>query len=336
MPTSLLDLPSELLDYIIEIVLTYRGQLPRTTDNLLSHGVREAWSRGAGTCRSWAYGPNNVKYSNKQEEGYISWTSTPLTLLLVNRKIAELTKWRLQKPGHYALDVVMVDEMHLWPTWKLLSPPCLHVDRLTATFRIEGISPTMEGRRFRFCHSDGAPPRITWCFYYLLERFLECGPLVEHRRPDSQKPIPQRFTINQLTLDFLTPRGRIAPSSIEYSNWLEGRDNSDPSTAYRWPYNTVETLMIRPEWLASMISNYIGYLLGMDRHMMYHGKMLYERIGSITICQDGSLMRVFPIDRRLKDLDFGTVSDSDRLAAFRGWKERTYKIRESAGLPVIY
>ncbi|PLB53493.1 hypothetical protein P170DRAFT_131201 [Aspergillus steynii IBT 23096] len=307
MPLNILDLPSELLDRIVGLVLTHRDSPPSTSDRLHTFGDRILVLRPLPTGRNdydKSYGYGNVKYYANQEPLYHNWTSASASLLLVNRQLAEVTRWRLgqlSKSSHYALDVMLVNEMELWPTWTFLTPPCEQVDTLTATFRITGTSPTLDGRKFRFTSGQDEPPRIIWCFFHLLETFVECGPLAEHRQSEPQAESRDRFTIKNLTLDFKTPTGLMAPSSLEYDNWLEGHGNKDPRTSYTWPYNTVETLMMRPEWLVSLISDYIGYSLDMNMFSHNFGKFLMEHVGNIRICLDGSLVKMHSVEHRIKE-----------------------------------
>ncbi|KAH8424386.1 uncharacterized protein LDX57_002137 [Aspergillus melleus] len=335
MPLNILDLPSELLDRIVELVITHQDSPVSTSD-------RVAWPRELETLTSSTPdGRDNVMYCKNQEAPYHNWKSASPTLLLVNRQLAELTRRRLAQfsnSSHYALDVMLVNETELWPTWTFLTPPCQHVNKLTVTLRITGTSPTLDGRKYRFTPFDGAPP-IVWCFFYLLSRFLECGPLAED--PEINPPAHDRhpFTINELTLNVETPSGLIAPRSISYENWLQGRDNKDPRTSYTWPYNTVETLMIWPEWLVKLISDYIGYALDMQGLFLRgFGHTLHKCIGTIRICLDGSVVKVHAVDRRLKEY---VDRQRQQLTGFAAKLVLTsidelYEERKRAGLPVVY
>ncbi|KAE8381515.1 hypothetical protein BDV26DRAFT_255329, partial [Aspergillus bertholletiae] len=176
MSTSIQDLPNELLDFIVQLVLI--------CDNSSLNGPQApyedyvSWTRRA-PCRSWSYGPRHVRYWQKQDV-----CSSRLALLLVNRQLAHITRRRLDQlatlTSSLKLDVIVVNETDLLPTWRFLPNVRRHVDDLTATFRIVGTSPTIEGRWQRLLPDHGTPPPILWAFFYLLERFLEVGPLMEH------------------------------------------------------------------------------------------------------------------------------------------------------------
>ncbi|KAE8138656.1 hypothetical protein BDV38DRAFT_69152 [Aspergillus pseudotamarii] len=331
MPTSLLDLPNELLEQIVQLALTYDKpppDCPQAPYEGHVSGPRKA------PCRSWSYGPSHVKYWKKQD-----WQSGCPSLLLLNRRIAEIARRRLDLvPCSLRLDVILANETDLLPTWCFLSKVCRRVDDLTATFRIIGTSPTLEGRRQRFRPGYGTPPPILWSFYYILERFLEVGPLAEHRLPTASprsKRMP--FSINRLNLDFVSSKdGTVAPIRIGVFDWMNGIDNEDDVESCAWSYSDLASWLMRPEWLAEFISGYIRYLLRMGDRAELHGAMMYEYVGSIRICVDGNLLEEYRLDYILKDLNLTYGADETRRNSFVRWKAKAYRVRQEAGLPVIF
>ncbi|KAB8207922.1 hypothetical protein P875_00138529 [Aspergillus parasiticus SU-1] len=332
MPTSLLDLPNELLDLIVQLAWVSDNSLgcpPPPHEDHVS-GPRKA------PCRSWSYGPSHVKYWKNQD-----LYSSRLALRLVNRRIAHITKSRLDQlvtlPTSLKLDVILSNETDLVPTWRFLSGIGRRIDDLTATFRVVGTSPTLEGRRHRFRPGAGVPPPILWSFYYLLERFLEVGPLAEHKLPTARprgKRMP--FTINRLNLDFVSSEeGTVAPPGLGVWNWMHGGNNEDDMVSSAWPSSDVASFLMRPEWLAEFISRYIRYLLRMDDSMGLHGAMMYEYVGSIRIYVDGNLLEEYRLDQRLKDLDPSGHIFVTRSESFARWVEKATRVRLAAGLPVI-
>ncbi|OGM48617.1 hypothetical protein ABOM_001973 [Aspergillus bombycis] len=340
MPTSLLDLPSEVLDRIVELVLRYGSPAPE--DPLPPLQNYEPRSRQDGSCLSADYGIYSVRYWRDQEKYHDAWLSNPLSLLLVNHRIGEVTKRRLDNaltPSVFKLDVILSDERELHPTWCFLSNPCRHVGDLSVTFHVVGTSFTPIWRRYHLLPDGDSPPRILWAFYYLLERFLEVGPLAEHRIPDDAPRTDDLFfTINRLTLDFVSPAREemLAPANLSFWSWLNGGADEDNAESHRAPCSGVFNLLMRPEWLADLISEYVGYLLGMSIPMAPYGKLLYEYVGSIRICVDGKVMKEYRLDYRLQDLNYvGLEEDYKRYWDFGRWKEKVYRMRKEAGLPVV-
>ncbi|KAJ1709222.1 hypothetical protein NYO67_8619 [Aspergillus flavus] len=340
MPTTLLDLPSELLDRIVELVLCYKGLAPeRPLPPWLNY---VPWPRQEGDCLSAPHGVYTVKYWRAQEKYHDAWISNSLSLLLVNHQIAEITKRRLDEsimPSIFNLDVILSDERELHPRWTFLSNPCHHVDDLTVTIRVAGTCPTTNWRRYHFLPDGDSPPRILWTFYFLLERFLEVGPLAEHRVPSSgPRTDDMSFTINRLTLDFVSPVNQesLAPADMGFWDWINGGADEEHTKSSTALCSGVFGLLMRPTWLADLISEYVGYLLGMSISMAPYGKLLYEYVGSIRICVDGKLMKEYRIDYRLKEMnDAGLGEDYKAYWDFKRWKEGVYCMRQQAGLPVV-
>ncbi|RAQ51893.1 hypothetical protein AFGD_006226 [Aspergillus flavus] len=340
MPITLLDLPSELLDRIVELVLCYKGLAPeRPLPPWLNY---VPWPRQEGDCLSAPHGVCTVKYWRAQEKYHDAWISNSLSLLLVNHQIAEITKRRLDEsimPSIFNLDVILSDERELHPRWTFLSNPCHHVDDLTVTIRVAGTCPTTNWRRYHFLPDGDSPPRILWTFYFLLERFLEVGPLAEHRVPSSgPRTDDMSFTINRLTLDFVSPVNQesLAPADMGFWDWINGGADEEHTKSSTALCSGVFGLLMRPTWLADLISEYVGYLLGMSISMATYGKLLYEYVGSIRICVDGKLMKEYRIDYRLKELnDAGLGEDYKAYWDCKRWKERVYCMRQQAGLPVV-
>jgi hypothetical protein len=324
---SLLDIPRELRDHIIELVLCSNRAPPESPstasqDRFELHDIRYI---------SWDYGPTHNKY---ERQDYI----TSLPLLLVNRQLSAETKSalaRLSTKHSYNLDVMFVNEAELWPTWLLVPALSNHVDRVAATFRIFG----HWDRKSRSALGIGnaSPPQIVWCFYSLMERFLRRGPVGE-REAGSQD---RNITISVLTLDFLTPQDidMLPPQQAKYNDWFQSRVR----TRRRRADADMANFIMRPEWLAAFVSDFMSGLLRMGYHTARYGMIIYERIGTIQICVDGVLKEEFELSKRLADLYVDTDLDTfgcvwpreERVPFFWRWKSDALRKRREAGLPVI-
>jgi hypothetical protein len=327
---SLLNLPRELRDHIIELVLITELSPPAGPSSAASQNrtaiqdVKQA---------AWDYGPTHVMY-----EAQPDYVTTSLPLLLVNRQLSAETKAALQRlPLTYGLDVMFVNEQELLPTWLCVPALSDRVDHVVATFRAFNTADA-KGRS-GFMGGDGGPPEILWCFYSLLERFLKCGPVGDQGKPDS----PDRnITIQVLTLDFVTPPDintlDTTPEKLDYWRYTRRRRERIRSSANGLPMSVV-----RPEWLAEFIMRDIYGLLAMGYHTAAYGGILYERIGVIRICVDGNLKaemelgEILPTMRREDPSHtFGHIYPHElRLPAFYEWKKRALEKRREAGLPVI-
>ena len=326
---SLLGIPRELRDNIIELVLLFTHTPLDYPGAALQHRVPLIDI----DYRSWEYGPCNNLYE-KQD-----FVPTSLPLLLVNRQLYAETRAALQRlpEGHsYLLDVMLVDEAELWPTW--LSVPVLvdRVDSVLAKFRIFG-------NQQNDYHSvldpgDASPLQLVWCFYCLLERFLRRGPVGQRR----MRLADRNITIKTLTLDFLSPSDSTMRlrSTNEYRQWLKSRSKLRGLWEQPDGNNSVVPSDMHPEWLMDFVSDYICMLLGMDYHMELYGKILYERVGVIRVCVDGKLETEYNLAEMLAKLRFDRHENTSGYACpyesvhyLREWKKKALNKRREAGLP---
>ncbi|PGH10445.1 hypothetical protein GX51_00204 [Blastomyces parvus] len=107
-------------------------------------------------------------------------------LLLVNRQIAAETRAILARyPLTYQLDIMMIQERYLWPTW--LSVPVLsnRIEELKVTFRTFGSALSPRHHQHMFSSSPTGlfdyrlytddPPRLVLCLLSVIERILLRG-----------------------------------------------------------------------------------------------------------------------------------------------------------------
>src|SRR5689334_308551 len=100
--------------------------------------------------------------------------------LLVSKQLRTETRTaisNLPTRHSYTMDVMIVNETQLWPTWLSLPQLTRNVDKVHVTFRTVSVPRRPKLNYTGFRGGDGGPPLITWCFYDLLIRFLEVGPV---------------------------------------------------------------------------------------------------------------------------------------------------------------
>ncbi|KAL2375435.1 hypothetical protein BDBG_07441 [Blastomyces gilchristii SLH14081] len=122
-----------------------------------------------------------------RHEKPVEWTiPAGQALLLVNRQIAAETRAILARyPLTYQLDIMMIQERYLWPTW--LSVPVLsnRIDELKITFRTFGSAVSPRNHQHMFSSSPTGmfdyrlytndPPRLVLCLLSVIERILLRG-----------------------------------------------------------------------------------------------------------------------------------------------------------------
>jgi hypothetical protein len=195
--SGLLSLPAELLDGIVEPVLL--GEQPPPTT------IEEArQTRLSVDPKPRRMTPFLSRHRKEVLYGSSAVASNAAPLLRTNKHPSAKTRQaisRLFPQGpKYKLDVMVVDDSHLWPTW--LSVPYLteQVQSVEVTFRVFGLDVSNNGGSS--APRTDARETIVWCLYALLEQFLHYGPYpstsirslaVQHARHMTTKTIDLRF-----------------------------------------------------------------------------------------------------------------------------------------------
>jgi hypothetical protein len=289
---SLLDIPREVRDKILSFVIDAPSTAPA--------------------------GP----YVGNRQELWDNRTES-IPTLLVNRQLhAEtLAAIALLSTKHsYVLDIMIVNEDELWPTW--LSVPSLttRVDKVYVAFRTFGIGKGLCG----FTRGDGGPELIVWHFYDLLERFLRVGPLPTHGGdPD------RRVSIGTLELDIRTPdvpKTQLPPNPY-LDSWRLAQLRRMDGIDY----------IMHPEHILNFLKQHIDTLLSMQyapadgsiAHERTRTIKLYERIGTIKLMLDGKLRKDWDLAKGLAELRISNTAEQF------SWKSVAYKARIGFGLPVV-
>ena len=325
MPWSFLTIPPEIRDVIIETALLSSRPAPPdiATAALTRQTVVETWDYRNKPFLAWDYGIRKVKF--EKPGAYI--LSNALPLLLTNRRLNAETRSTIarlgDKVGCYKLDVMIVNEGELWPTWTCIPVLTRHVEQVNVTLRLYA------GQHLESGYSapgDGSPPSLLWSSYFILEHFLKRGPvgtfgIGEKDKEICVKVINMAFTAGEeqqiKMLEERPLRERIERAA--------GMDN---------------TRIIQPLRIAQMISRGISELLSMYYSTAEFGAILYERVGIIRVLVDGEIPTELNIARVLAELAFYNgdtfihLPRENRISFFWKWKRDTVKLRIRCGLPV--
>ncbi|KAK0125664.1 hypothetical protein ONS95_000333 [Cadophora gregata] len=251
----LLQIPRELRDKILEFVISCTVIAPPSSPN--DHDGRQSLKD-----TFWMANSGVLYQKDTQMRG--------IPTLAINRQIRTetldvMTLMQLPSLRSYKLDVMIVEEWELWPTWLYVPTTTTRVEEVRATFRIFGVTPR---RRSGYCGGDGGPPSLVWTFLNLIGRFLHVGPVSKR-----EKVYDKHIKIRHLILDFLTPDGpeeMIAPAM-----------NHDRFRLLR--KRTGIKYLKNPRSVLTFVKDYLGYLRG-DSDF---GSKLYERVGKVTLMLDG-------------------------------------------------
>ena len=350
---SLLDLPREVRDLIIEDVLS--AHVYRMPPVAPSKSNREDFIDFDH--RAWLHRRGAIYHD--QHDTHISTLNSQVSLLLTNRQISAETQSMINslRSRPYILDLSVQNEVDLYPTWLQVPLVTNCVSTLYVNVRLFGhILSQKDASHFS---GNGGLPGLHWSFYGLLERFLQYGPagkkphgpkMIFHGNirnvSEGNEPEDRNMTVQTLILNFESAESELPfpPRNIDY-NWWEGR-----RTYFAWYTEDSseriprEKYTTRPEWLATFLATEIGGLLSMGYHTAEYGMILYESIGAIRILVDGKLTYEFDIASRLANLRksdpencgyvASTIISEERIPLFWKWKKQTLERRKQLGLPV--
>jgi hypothetical protein len=341
---SLMTLPRELRDqicgYIIQFPQQKRPALDQTFDQLTQG--RKSLKRPKDS------GPGNNTVLNLPD-GPVPNTAH---LLRVNRQLhAEtLENVKFLQACVYELDVIILDEILLLPTWIRVPRFATRLDRVCTTFRIAGRYdranedhgdenrgiPPGAYRRWNsykgFRGGDGGGPAMSWQIYSILEGFSKyCQCEREHSADlihlvrmgpagkDGDANNDRHISIKTLDINVETPPG-VNPDELR------------PPRSGGARYYHASDSVLDPRYLADFIAKNIRDLLGSgDATWFMYGKILYEHIDTVIVRQDGEELERFDVAERLKH--FGGYSPSRNLMmSYEGYKTIAWKRRASRGL----
>ena len=290
---GLLDLPAEILYPILELVVTANRAPPAT--------IEEA-ERCCHPTPRWT-DQYNCGLRVRAEET-VPWSNS-FALLSSCKLLAELTEsvisdlWR-QDRIVFSVDVLIVGEHELWPTWLCVPVAAASIDCLKVTIRIaDGHRAETFDRLFGTekvtCYrasglfvGNGGPPLFLWAFHYLLQSFLQRGISLDVSQSTfiwEDAHNDRQLTVRLLHIDISTLEGAVLPPpEVANHDWLNARPRRAQECKAGAPelvWNLWQYCM-RPTWLANFLS--------MGLHAMAdesYGTLLVGRVGKIEIHADG-------------------------------------------------
>jgi hypothetical protein len=326
---SLISLPLELRENIYEYVLTAPiATAPPDVD------IADELLVGRETFigLTWETEVRYIKYINPPPPACAA-------LLLLNRQIHNEVKSVLRRMAgkiDYDIDIIVADQAELLPTWISIPALSSRVRSVKATFRIAGDFHLKKSRVRKFNRGFvGTPPYINWEFYNVLHRFLFLGPVGRYSGPgqdyyngrgqDIRKD--RQVILDHLEIEVLTPT-HIDPKRLRPASYRRFYQQSEPGME-----KPKRNYVLSPDYLTNFICDRIGFLLGMSYHALGYGDILYERIGSIRILQDGVEKRYWDLGDCLPQLTFDKPGSS-REPLFADFMNKIPIVRRNNGLSV--
>jgi hypothetical protein len=283
---------------------------------------------------SWeTQGLRDIKYTKPPSPACVA-------LLLLSRQIHNEVKTvlrRMEGKIDYDIDIIVADQAELLPTWTRIPVLSSRVRSVKATFRIAGDYHLKESRLRRTSRGfhAGTPPYINWAFYNILHRLLLIGPVGKYIGPgqaywngsgqDLRKD--RQVILDHLEMEVLTPP-HIDPKRLRPARSRRRFDESKPGMQKP----TVKDVL-SPGFLADFIRDRTEFLLSMGTHALGYGDILYERIGSIRLLQDGVEKRHWELGNCLSELTFDKPGSS-KEPLFAEFMARIPEVRKENGLSV--
>ncbi|KZW01828.1 hypothetical protein EXIGLDRAFT_829748 [Exidia glandulosa HHB12029] len=306
---SLLTIPPELRHDIIERVLLYERLPPR--DIVTERANREPAPHYTAVeappdVTSWVFLERSLHPPNADG------------LLCTNRQLAYETHAIIKRLNpEYKLDLLLVDEAQLWPTWTCLPVSAHFIDRVHVS--IASIGEPASGA---WLWSYRGPPKCMWAMYFLLELYLVRGFTYHHLDVDRHPGRP--IVVRNIILDFKdlcdTPAGHMVTSAnvrtfmatpdeslaALYPDYLTWRRRTVQGAPGPGPVDSRTTA----PWFARVVRHFVRLLLTDDGSIRSAG-VLHRRVGVIDIAVRGDTVDAFDVAVALSLLDIPDNLDSD-------------------------
>lgn len=281
--------------------------------------------------------------------------SNSVSLLLTSRQISTETQTvlgRLKIKSDYALDISVLNDIELYPTWVYIPHTTNRVSTLKVDVRLFGHIISEDDASSQ--GGDGGIVGLHWEFYALLERFLRYGPVGAKKgksppKEDCRNPTYNDYdvSVETLILDFQSAESTLSfpPEGVlDHEMWTARHENSPWQHRHGIPGCQPSDYTSRPEWFAKYLSRWIHEILDLDYHTALYGMKLYERIGKFRIQVNGELKEEIRLADKLASLrftdpreTFGHLTDhQSRVPVFWSWKKWTLEKRRLIGLPVVW
>ncbi|KAH7174730.1 uncharacterized protein B0J16DRAFT_418178 [Fusarium flagelliforme] len=279
-------LPSELRLEILEFALTPPIELPTPTISQKHRIMR-------------------YRYSYEQSGLWEAPTENPTAnLLLVKRQFYKDVKYILDLlPNVYHVDVMLVKDRGLWPTWHCPKPPSSDViEEVTVTFRIFEPTDDLDFRfkdSLRFYGGVSGPVPAVWVFHRLFLTLVHEGPGLMPRYPMDVLSNRLRFIIKRIKMNILSPNDGVAHTR------LCCREDEGPQGWGFFPCLCRSSE--RPEdQLAKFIGSHMSYISEPSKDGIENiGRYFKYLLEGISLRVNGVEYTTLDLDRSLEDIDFG-------------------------------
>ncbi len=244
------------------------------------------------------------KYPNEEDEEYfetcnsypaedLESTATPLQLTCrqVHDEVQEAIL-RLKSSRHltYKLDLMMLDEAKLYPTWLAFPAFVDEIPRLDVDFRLFG---DVEGKQSAMRGGCGGPPLLIWSLFRLTERFLRRGPdFLASCEPN------RYLCVDELAVNVITPSPPPPNGYADRTRSFRGEGRKG---------------LVHPEDMVSFLVDHMDDLLRRTRYTAPYARLVFQRVKRMTFSLDGMVRKSWDLTALLPEYTRPLPADSNHL-----------------------
>lgn len=199
-------------------------------------------------------------------------TSLQLTCRQVHDEVQEaISRLKRSKSLPYRLDLMMLDETMLYPTWLAFPALVDEIPRLEVGFRLFG---DVEGKQSAMKGGCGGPPLLIWSLFKLMERFLLRGPDFLAPREPTRYQRMEELVVNVVTPSLPPPNGY-----------------ADDSTPFYGFHRGIRKGLIHPRDMMCFLIDHMDFLLRRSKYTAPYARLAFERVKRMTFSLDGAVKK---------------------------------------------
>ncbi|KAF2004207.1 hypothetical protein P154DRAFT_51224 [Amniculicola lignicola CBS 123094] len=329
---SLLSIPCELRDEIIDIVINDVRTIRLPGDVDVERKERSNF------CEYLQEDETTFRSDIQHPVDPTAYQTNTIGLLLTNHQLHSETEDRLRnKPTRYFLDVFLVEEAELWPTWTSIPRLDNRVDTLDVTFRIAH-PPREQGGRGGL--SDLNP--MSSAFEKLLQVFFRFGPVIPSiKEPEFHDKFisVRRVHFNFVTATNLSESLGIFPAYVGKNPRGLERILKTATKHELFPawYEKGKRYLMHPQTLATILKDYLDLVVANRTLQRQYGDQLFRRVGEIQFIIDGTEFHRWDMASQLSK---GPTVGSDQWFGrgfedmYQLWRREVIAVRNELGFPV--
>ncbi|KAF2707197.1 hypothetical protein K504DRAFT_504373 [Pleomassaria siparia CBS 279.74] len=330
--TNLLDLPRELRDEILGLVLCSHPEAYPTCD-----GVSQ--KRHDSNPIFHASSLDIPESQSIKQLGSVKYLPVSSALFLTNRQMHEETKYallRLPAGGlEYELDIEVRQDEAFHLEWMSIPRLARRVDRLRINMRTTGLLPPTANAQVSARTDSRVGAVLVWLCFDLLESLVITN-LCHQSKDGEDVPV---VTLKHLEINFVTPEECHLATPLDTS----AAHHQYVAHAVQRSSGDSELRILRANWLYTQVHNNVAGSFN-DWSRYWEGfkwqTIILERVGNIWLKMDGVLKSKADLSQTLARMSKANWVRNNQMQVWDGfrelqlWKDNTSTRRQANGLQV--